>query len=223
MKIRDGFMRIVLLGPPGIGKGTHGDMLSAKLKIPKICTGDMLRDETKKGTTIGKKAKAYMDRGELVPDVLVLEIMKKDIRDRKNFILDGFPRTLVQARSLEKATSVDMVINFVAPDKEIMERVTGRLTCGYCGEIYHHRFAKPKKSGICDKCSGQLYVREDQKAGVVRKRLDVYAKLTRPLVNYYRKRGVLLEINVSGSIEGVSRRVWKCVDDYMKKNKLTEE
>lgn len=214
-------MKIILLGPPGIGKGTHGDMLSAKLKIPKICTGDMLRHEAKKGTAIGKKAKTYMDRGELVPDTLVLEIMQKAVKGRKSFILDGFPRTLVQARSLEKATSIYMVINFVAPDKEVMERVTGRLTCGYCGEIYHHKFARPKKSGMCDKCNGQLYVREDQKAGVVRKRLDVYEKLTRPLVDYYKKKGVLLEIDVSGSIDDVSRRVWKSVDGYIKKNKLT--
>jgi len=215
-------MKIILLGPPGIGKGTHGDMLSAKLKIPKICTGDMLRSETKKGTAVGKKAKVYMDRGELVPDSVVLKIMKSVLNGRKDFILDGFPRTLAQAKSLDKL-GIDVVINLVAPEKEIMERITGRLTCGYCGEIYHHKFAKPKKSGMCDKCSGQLYVREDQKAGVVRKRLDVYAKLTRPLVKYYKNKGVLLEINVSGSIDEVRRRVWKSVDGYMKKNKLTEE
>lgn len=215
-------MKIILLGPPGIGKGTHGDMLSAKLKIPKICTGDMLRSETKKGTAVGKKAKVYMDRGELVPDSVVLKIMKSALNGRKDFILDGFPRTLAQAKSLDKL-GIDVVINLVAPEKEIMERITGRLTCGYCGEIYHHKFAKPKKSGMCDKCSGQLYVREDQKAGVVRKRLDVYAKLTRPLVKYYKNKGVLLEINVSGSIDEVRRRVWKSVDGYMKKNKLTEE
>lgn len=216
-------MKIILLGAPGIGKGTHGDMLSAKLKIPKICTGDMLRNEAKKGTAIGKRAKEYMDRGDLVPDSVVLEIMESALDGRKDFILDGFPRTLAQAKSLEKTFAIDMVINFVAPEKEIMERVTGRLTCGYCGEIYHHKFAKPKKSGMCDKCSGQLYVREDQKAGVVRKRLDVYEKLTRPLVDYYKRKGMLLEVNVSGAIDEVKRRVWKSVYDYIKKNKLTEE
>ncbi|MCX6818023.1 MAG: nucleoside monophosphate kinase [Candidatus Aenigmarchaeota archaeon] len=216
-------MKIILLGAPGIGKGTHGDMLSVKLKIPKICTGDMLRSETKKGTAVGKKAKVYMDRGDLVPDSVVLEIMENALDGRKDFILDGFPRTLAQAKSLEKTFAIDMVINFVAPNKEVMERVTGRLTCGYCGEIYHHKFAKPKKSGTCDKCNGQLYVREDQKADVVRKRLDVYEKLTRPLVDYYKKKGMLLEINVSGSIEDVKRGVWKSVNDYIKKNKLTEE
>ncbi|MFH1236998.1 MAG: adenylate kinase [Candidatus Aenigmatarchaeota archaeon] len=216
-------MKIILLGPPGIGKGTQCSILSTRMKIPNICTGEMLRNESKKGTAIGRKAKAYMDRGELVPDALVMEIMKKAIKGRKRFILDGFPRTLVQAKELEKTAAIDMVINFVAPNRNILERMTGRLTCGYCGEIYHHKFAKPKKSGMCDKCKGALYVREDQKNDVVKKRLKVYEKATKPLVDFYTKKGVLIEVDAVGGIEDVSRRMLKSVDAYMKKNKLAEE
>jgi len=212
-------MNIVLLGPPGIGKGTQADALAAKLRIPKICTGDIMRDEARKRTPIGRKAKSYMDRGELVPDRIVLEIMEKRLKEndcRKGFILDGFPRTLVQAKGLEKTAGIDVVLNFVASQKEILERITGRLTCQYCGEIYHSEFARPKSHGVCDKCNGELYQREDQKEGVVRKRLEVYEKQTKPLIEYYRKKGVLANVNAKGRKEDVSKRVLKTLDALKK-------
>jgi adenylate kinase len=214
-------MNIVLLGPPGIGKGTQADALAAKLRIPKICTGDIMRDEARKRTPIGRKAKSYMDRGELVPDRIVLEIMEKRLKEndcRKGFILDGFPRTLVQAKGLERVTKIDMVLNFTASEKEVLERITGRLTCKYCSEIYHSKFARPKKQGVCDKCNGELYQREDQKEDVVRRRLEVYEKQTKPLIDYYSKKGVLADVDATGSREDVSRRMLKTISDFEKRN-----
>ncbi len=212
-------MNIILLGPPGIGKGTQADVLAARLHLTKICTGDMMRAEAAKGTPLGRKVKGYMDRGELVPDIITIEIVRKRLARpdcRKGFIFDGFPRTLAQAKGLEKAARIDMVLNFKAPRREIMERITGRLTCRFCGEIYHKKFARPKKNGACDKCSGKLYQREDQKEEVVRTRLLVYEKQTRPLIAYYRKKRLLFDIDAKGRKEDVAKRTWKVIDAFIK-------
>jgi len=214
-------MNIILLGPPGIGKGTQADTLAAKLRIHKICTGDIMREEAKKGSLLGKKVKAYMDRGELVPDAIVISIMKKRLSRndcKRGFILDGIPRTTAQAKALEKTARIDLVINLTAPENEIIERITGRLTCRYCGEIYHVKFARPKKHGACDKCSGELYRREDQKEAIVKKRLEEYDKKTRPLIEYYRKKKLLFNVDASGSKDGVAKRIWKVIDAFTKKS-----
>lgn len=208
-----------MLGPPGIGKGTQADMLSAKLRVPKISTGDMMREEAAKGTELGRKVKAYMDRGELVPDSTTIELMRKGLDRpdcRKGFMLDGFPRTLAQAKALEKITAIDLVLNLAASKREIIERITGRLTCRKCGEIYHVKFAKPKKEGVCDKCGGELYRREDQKEAVVKKRIEVYERETKPLIEFYRKKGILRNVDAKGNKNEVSKRISKAIDEFMK-------
>jgi adenylate kinase len=215
-------MNLILLGPPGIGKGTQGDILSERLGIPKISAGQMMREEAKRNTPLGKMIKAHIDHGELVPDRTTMEMMDKRLRRpdcARGFILDGFPRTLAQAEALGKITRIDVVLNLAASGEEIMERISGRLTCRKCGEIYHKKFAKPKKGGVCDKCMGELYVREDQEADVVRRRFQVYEKETRPLIEYYKRKGILKNVKAEGSIEDVAKLVGKAVDDFMKVTK----
>jgi adenylate kinase len=203
-------MNLIFLGAPGVGKGTHAEIVSKEFSIPKISTGDILREEVKKQTELGMKAKGYMDRGELVPDDLVIKILEKRLKEKdceKGFILDGFPRTLPQAKALERFASIDLVLNFKASKETIIERITGRYTCRKCGAIYHVKNMPPKVEGVCDVCGGELYQREDQKREVVENRLKVYEKLTKPLIDYYRKKGVIRDIDVEGSIETVSKRV----------------
>ncbi|RLJ07005.1 MAG: adenylate kinase [Candidatus Aenigmatarchaeota archaeon] len=207
-------MRIVLLGPPGVGKGTHGDELAKKLGIPKISTGDIFREEVKKDSELGRQVKSYLDRGELVPDEIVIQVLKERISKpdcQKGFILDGFPRTLKQAEELEKITKIDKVINFVASEETIIDRISNRLTCKKCGAIYNLKFIPPKVPGKCDICGGELYQREDQKPEVVRERLRVYKEETQPLIDFYRKKGILLDLNAEGSKEEVSARLFKLV------------
>jgi adenylate kinase len=203
-------MNLIFLGPPAVGKGTHAGLVSSKFSIPKISTGDILREEVGRKTDLGLKAKKYMDKGLLVPDDLVIYILKKRLEQadcKKGFVLDGFPRTLGQAKALDKITHIDLVLNFVASRETLMERMTGRLTCIKCEAIYHIKNIVPKKPGICDYCGGELYQRDDQKPEVVEKRLKVYEHQTKPLIDYYRKRGILVDVNVEGSVEVVSKRV----------------
>lgn len=203
-------MNLIFLGPPAVGKGTHAGLVSSKFSIPKISTGDILREEVGRKTDLGLKAKKYMDKGLLVPDDLVIYILKKRLEQadcKKGFVLDGFPRTLGQAKALDKITHIDLVLNFVASHETLMERMTGRLTCRKCEAIYHIKNIVPKKPGICDYCGGELYQRDDQKPEVVEKRLKVYEHQTKPLIDYYRKRGTLVDVNVEGSVEVVSKRV----------------
>ena len=189
--------RLVFLGPPGAGKGTCASRVSAKVGIPSISTGDLLRAAVKEGTELGMKAKGYMDAGNLVPDGLVIDMLKERIAQpdcEKGFILDGFPRTLEQARALEGITPIDLVINMVVPEEIVVARLGTRITCRQCGEIYNTRTLPPKQEGICDKCGGELYQRDDQKPEVIKKRLEVYRKETEPLIQYYREKGILLDI-----------------------------
>jgi adenylate kinase len=203
-------MNLIFLGPPGVGKGTHADLISREFSIPKISTGDILREEVKNRTGLGLKAKSYMDKGELVPDDLVIEILKQRLKQsdcKEGFILDGFPRTINQAKSLEGFVKIDLVINLLLSREEIINRITGRLTCKNCGEIYHRKNMPPKKPGICDKCGGELYQREDQKVEVVENRLKVYEEQTKPLIEYYREKGILKDIDAEGDVKIVSKRV----------------
>jgi adenylate kinase len=190
-------MKIVLLGSPGVGKGTYASMIRDKYHLAHISTGDLFREAVKNKTDLGKKAKEFMDKGELVPDELTLEILKSRLKqkDAKDFLLDGFPRTIKQAEALEKITKIDLVLNFYASEKVILQRLTNRRICKKCGSIFNLVNKKPLKPGICDFCGGELYQRADEKPEIIKDRLKVYAEKTRPLEDYYKKKGLLREIN----------------------------
>ncbi len=212
-------MKLIFFGPPGVGKGTHGDIVSKKFSIPKISTGDLFREEIKQGTETGKKAKAFIDAGKYVPDEITLNILKARIAkpDCKNgFILDGFPRTMNQAEQLEKITNIDLVLSFNLSRESILDRLTGRWTCKNCQAIYHEKHLKPKIEGKCDKCSGELYQREDQKKEVIEKRLEVYEKETKPLIDFYQKKGLLDNVYCEGEVEEVSKRVLSAIEKHRK-------
>ena len=205
-------MNIVLLGPPGIGKGTAANKLSKKLNIPHIATGDMLRENVSRKTELGLKAKSFMDKGLLVPDNVVIEMIKKRLQKddcKIGFILDGFPRTINQAEEI-KNIKIDKVVNIQADEDIIIERIGKRRVCE-CGAIYHLDYIKPKREGFCDKCSGQLYQREDDKPEAVKERLNVYKEQTEPLINYYNEKGLIIDVNGSGTPEEEFELVLKAV------------
>jgi len=193
---------IILLGPPGAGKGTHASVLSKDLQIPHISTGDLFRDHLKNKTPLGLEAKKYIDNGELVPDELVLEILKERISnsDCKNgYILDGFPRTYSQAKSLDLIIDKNSQLKVAylnAPDTILVDRITGRLSCSSCGAVYHKTFSPPKKELHCDNCDSQLSQRKDDTEDVIQKRLKVYHLQTKPLIEYYKAKGNLSKIDV---------------------------
>jgi len=199
-------MNIVLLGSPGVGKGTYAKRISKIYNIPHISTGDMFREAIKNKTEIGLKAKGYMDKGELVPDDVTIktveERLKKD--DCKNgFMLDGFPRTIAQAEALDKIVVIDKVLDFTASDEVIIDRLSGRRICKSCGAIFHIRNIIPKTEGVCDNCGGELYQRDDDKPESVKKRLDVYREQTEPLIEYYKEKELLADIDANKPIEQV--------------------
>jgi adenylate kinase len=208
-------MRLVLLGPPGAGKGTQARTLEAKLKAPQIASGDLLRAAVRNGTALGLKAKGFMDKGELVPDELVLGLIgeRLDSADaRGGFILDGFPRTVVQAETLatmlrERAIALDKVVAIEVPNSELVKRISGRRTCRKCAAMYHVEFDPPTKAGICNLCNGELYQRDDDAEDTVRARLEVYAASTRPLLDYYGRLGLLAQIHGIGSPAEIEQRI----------------
>jgi len=210
-------MILILLGAPGVGKGTQGALISKEYNIPQISTGDILRNEVKNETELGKKAKVYMDKGELVPDDVIIGMMENRIKqdDCKNgFILDGFPRTVAQAEAFDEmlkknGLELDRVLLIDVPEEEIIERLTGRRVCPNCGAVYHVKNNPPKKEGICDKCGSALVQRDDDKEEVVRNRLEVYKKNTMPLVDYYTKTSKLVKIDGTGEISEIFERVKK--------------
>ncbi|NIO20406.1 MAG: adenylate kinase [Candidatus Aenigmarchaeota archaeon] len=213
-------MNVIFLGPPGIGKGTHAEIVAKTYGIPRISTGEIMREEIKNGTDLGNEAKTYMDVGELVPDELVIDIFKKRIGQddcKKGFILDGFPRTVTQAEELESVTNIDLVVNMVAPNEVIMERITGRLTCRKCGAIYHIKNIPPRKEGVCDLCGGELYQRKDQTKEAVEKRLELYEKRTKPLIEYYENKEILVNVDVEGEKKDVAKRIDKVMKDFVEK------
>jgi adenylate kinase len=205
-------MYIVLLGPPASGKGTQAARLREVLGLPHVASGDLFRENLKNETELGLKAKAYMDRGELVPDdVTIAMVMERLNRPdcASGAILDGFPRTIAQAEALERALAaqghrIRLVPSIVVPDEVLVERVSGRRLCRVCGEAYHVRFNPPRQPGVCDNDGGELYQRDDDKPETVRKRLKVYWEQTSPLVDHYRCQGVLVEINGEQSIDAVA-------------------
>lgn len=196
-------MNLILLGAPGAGKGTQAVRIAEKYNIPHISTGDILRKNIKEQTPVGIKAKAYIDKGQLVPDEVVVEIVALRIRedDAKNgFLLDGFPRTIAQAEALDKITDIDTVINIDVDLNALSERLTGRRVCSKCGESYH---VSTKKDGDCDKCGGVLMHRDDDKPETVNNRLKVYTASTKPLIDYYDKQKKLINVNGMQKIEDV--------------------
>lgn len=187
-----------MFGPPGSGKGTYASLLFERLHLPHISTGDLVRQEIKDGTKIGKQIEDYSKRGLLVPDDIIIGLLKKRISQPDcsgGFILDGFPRTIPQAEALEKIASVEVVIDLVVPDDVIIERLSTRLTCKNCGAIFNRLFLKPKVEGICDKCSCQLYTRDDDKPEVIKERLNTYRKQTHPLLEYYKEKGLIEDVH----------------------------
>ncbi|MEM2576542.1 MAG: adenylate kinase [Candidatus Bathyarchaeia archaeon] len=212
-------MIIVLLGAPGSGKGTYASIINRKLGIPHISTGDLVRDEIKAGTKLGKEAAEYVNRGELIPDEKILEILKNRVSKSdcvKGFILDGYPRTIKQAEDLSKIANSDIVVNLNVPDEVIIERLAYRLICRNCGAIYNEKTLKPKKPGVCDKCGGPLYKREDDKPEVIKERLKVYREKTQPLINFYKKTGLLVEVKtekIDASPEEVANEILKVINE----------
>jgi len=212
-------IRIVLLGPPGSGKGTQASALEAKHGIPHIASGDLLRANVKENTALGQQAKPYMDRGELVPDELILDMMAARLSEpdaQQGYVLDGFPRTVAQAESLEQRLAkldqgLDAVIYLAVPEDEILRRLSGRRTCPECHAVYHVDTMPPQKEGICDKCGAKLIQRDDEKPEVIRKRLEVYTEQTRPLLEFYRQRGLLEEVDGTIGVENVVREIEKIV------------
>jgi adenylate kinase len=204
--------RIIFLGPPGAGKGTQAERLAEDLKIKKISTGDILREAVAKGTELGQRAKSYMERGELVPDEIILGIIEEAINDEEGFILDGFPRNINQAKALDemlarKGLNITHVIFLDVPDEEIIKRIAYRRVCLKCGAVYNLIFNPPKEDEICNNCGSKLVQREDDREEVVRKRLEVYRGSTEALVKIYEERGVLTKIDGLGDREEVFRRI----------------
>ncbi len=210
---------IVLLGPPGAGKGTQAELLTQWLPLPRVATGDLFRAALAQETELGLKAKAYMERGELVPDEITVGMVKERISQEdcaSGVIFDGFPRTVGQAEALDRLLAelgrkVDLVLYFeVAPDV-LLERLAGRWTCPKCGEIYHRLYNPEKVRGICDKCGAELYQRPDDTPETQRRRIQVYLEQTAPLQEYYRKRGLLVQIDGEQDVESVQRQVTQAV------------
>lgn len=208
-------MRIIMLGAPGAGKGTQAKRIAEKYHIPHISTGDIFRENIKKGTELGKKAKSYMDAGLLVPDELAVDLVADRVKQddcKKGYVLDGFPRTIPQAEALEKAMgelgqSLDYAINVDVPDEDIVNRMSGRRACADCGATYHLTYAPPQKENVCDACGGSLFLREDDKPETVKKRLDVYHEQTQSLMEYYGGRGSLKTIDGTLHIDEVFKAI----------------
>jgi adenylate kinase len=208
-------MRIVLLGAPGAGKGTQAKKLIEKYGMPQISTGDLLRAAVAAGTPLGKEAKSFMDKGELVPDSVVLGMVEERLKQddcKKGYILDGFPRNTAQAEALDKMLanlnmSLTAALSVDVPFEDLMKRLTGRRTCKSCGQMYNIYFKAPAKEGVCDKCSGELFQRDDDKEATIKKRLEVYTAQTEPLIGYYKNKGIVKSVSGTGSIDDIFKKV----------------
>jgi adenylate kinase len=193
-------MKLIFLGPPGAGKGTLAGLVGKERGIPQISTGDIFREAIRKETPLGKKVKAIVGRGDLVPDELTVGLVKERVALDDvctGYILDGFPRTIPQAEALAEFQKIDAVINLTAPDDVVIQRLSGRRICKACGAIYHERNMPPKKEGICDRCSGPLYTRPDDQIESIRNRLEVYRQQTEPLIRFYMEKKLLHDVDSS--------------------------
>jgi adenylate kinase len=208
-------MRVAFLGPPGAGKGTQARELAREWDVPHVATGDMLREAAAAGTPLGREAKGYMDRGALVPDEVIIRMIAERLRQpdaRKGFLLDGFPRTIAQAEALERllkdlSQPLERVVYFEVSEPELLRRLTGRRVCRACQTAFHVVSAPPKAPGVCDRCGGELYQREDDSEATVRHRLGVYNRQTAPLLDWYRGRGLLVAVTGEGPIADIRRGV----------------
>jgi adenylate kinase len=207
-------VRVVLVGPPGAGKGTQAQFIASHLAIPKVSTGDIFRYNVSAGTGLGRQAKAFMDRGDLVPDeVTVAMVASRLLEDdaQSGFLLDGFPRNLPQAETLKKMLAdwglrLDLVLELVVDHDEVIRRLSGRRTCRKCGRVWHIAFDPPSVTGKCDECGGELFQRDDDREETIRHRLEVYEQQTQPLISYYADEGILLGIDATGPVEDVTER-----------------
>jgi len=195
--------RITLLGPPGAGKGTQAKLIAQKSGLVHLSTGDILRDEVARSTELGRAAKGYMDRGDLVPDQLIIDMIRGRIAETDGFILDGFPRTVAQAEALSEITSIDLAINIALTREDVIERLSSRRVCSGCGRIYNLLFNPPADKTQCDTCGGELFQRDDDQQAVIENRYDVYMQATAPLIDFYSTRGLLREVDGSQPTEAV--------------------
>ncbi len=218
---RSKIMKIIMLGAPGAGKGTQAKKIADKYQIPHISTGDIFRANIKEGTELGKKAKSYMDQGQLVPDELTLELIMDRFQNpdcKDGYVLDGFPRTIPQAEALtealaKKGETIDYAINVEVPDENIINRMGGRRACLGCGSTYHIVYAPTKTEGICDRCGEKLVLRDDDKPETVKNRLNVYHNQTQPLIDYYTKQGKLAEVDGTMGMEDVFGAIVKILGE----------
>jgi len=216
-------VRLVLVGPPGAGKGTQAQFISSHLSIPKISTGDIFRSNVSTGTELGRQAKAYMERGDLVPDEVTIAMVEDRLAEddtQTGFLLDGFPRNVTQAETLRKLladwdTKLDVVLELVVDDDEVVRRLSGRRTCRICGRIWHVLFEPPARPGRCDDCGGELFQRDDDREQTIRHRLDVYAQQTQPLIAFYADDGILLGIDATGPVEEITARALLALRRFM--------
>ncbi|MEV4092436.1 adenylate kinase [Streptosporangium saharense] len=215
-------MRLVLVGPPGAGKGTQAQFIASNLSIPKISTGDIFRANVSGGTELGKLAKEYMDRGDLVPDEVTIAMVRDRLSEsdaQDGFLLDGFPRNVPQAEILKKmleefGVALDIVLELVVDDDEVVRRLAGRRTCSQCGRIWHVDF-DDKKDDVCDACGGHLYQRDDDKEATIRHRLEVYQEQTAPLVSFYAQERILVGVDATGPVEEVTQRAMEALNPYI--------
>ncbi|MFQ5919830.1 MAG: adenylate kinase [Thermoplasmata archaeon] len=209
-------MKIVLLGPPGVGKGTQAHRLSEVLGIPPIITGDMLREHAASGTPLGREAQGYMERGELVPDGLIIAMIQDRLLEEDThhgFVIDGFPRTIPQAEAFETLVTPDVIIALETSEDELIDRLSGRRVCRQCQAVYHIVHDPPKRGGICDRCGGELDHRADDTEEVIRERLRAYREETRPLVDRYEGQGRLVHVRSEGGIAAVTRELQAVLED----------
>jgi adenylate kinase len=212
-------MNVIFLGPPGSGKGTQAKMLSERLGMLHLSTGDILREAVKEGTPLGREAKRYMDEGKLVPDEVVIGIVKEWLLSKgveRGVIFDGFPRTVAQAEALDRMMKelggkIDWVIDIEVSEAEVLKRLSGRRTCRNCGAMYHLTFNPPKVDEKCDRCGGELYQRDDDKEETIKSRLKVYREQTEPLKDYYKRLGIMKSIPGEGEIEEIQREILKAI------------
>jgi adenylate kinase len=217
-------VRVVLVGPPGAGKGTQAQFLASHLSIPKISTGDIFRDNVSHGTALGRRAQKYMERGDLVPDEVTIAMVTDRLADddtQAGFLLDGFPRNLPQAETLKKMlaswdTRLDVVLELVVDDDEVVRRLSGRRGCRRCGRIWHILFEPPVEQGICDDCGGELFQRDDDRERTIRHRLEVYQQQTTPLVSFYADEGTLLGLDATGPVDEITERALSALRRFMR-------
>jgi len=215
-------MRLVLVGPPGAGKGTQAEFIAAHLAVPKISTGDIFRANVSQGTPLGVEAKRYMDAGKLVPDEVTINMVRERLAEAdaaEGFLLDGFPRTTPQAAALDKlladlGTALDLVMELVVDDDEVIRRLSGRRTCRGCGKIWHVEFDAPSREGICDRCGSELFQRDDDRPETIAERLREYGEKTAPLIDYYGAQGKLVGIDATGPVEDVTVRAIDALRSY---------